>query len=208
MLIMSNLAVVRLGLYQSLRIGIVSLALAMVFVAGARAQFGVPLNHSDPKMEPVAVRELVANYCRMDYSGARLDPGAWLKLQPLVSWKTNPDYPLIMVTSRFDVDAEPIPQHGKYNVTVHYRVLGRYDMGEGYSPESSSAVQDVQFAVSEVNGDWRITDVEPNYPHPSRAATMQWLNKKLAETQDPWSKTIYQHAVEVLQPQKASPPVQ
>ena len=195
-------------MHQSLRIGIISLVLAMAFAAAATAQFGVPLNHTDPKMEPVAVRELVANYCRMDYSGARLDPSAWPKLQDLVSWKSNPDYPLIMVTSRFDVDAEPIPQHGKYNVTVHYRVLGRYDLVEGYSQEPSNAVHDVQFAVSEVNGDWRISDVEPNYPHPSRAAAMRWLNQKLAQTQDPASKMMYQHAVEDLQPQKASSPVQ
>jgi len=107
-----------------------------------------------------------------------------------------------MVTIRFDVDPEPTPEHGKYMVTVHYRLLGKYDMAEGYSNESVKAVQDVQFVVSEVNGDWRITDAEPNYPHPSRAAVLQWLNKKLAEAQDPASKTIYQHAVEALQPQK------
>ena len=60
------------------------------------------------------------------------------------------------------------------------------------SPRTS--LQDAQFVVSEVNGDWRITDVNPNYPHPSRAAVLQWLNKKLADAQDPATKLTYQHA--------------
>ena len=45
----------------------------------ARAQFGVPLNHTDPKLEPAAVRELVAQYCRLDYAGARLNPAEWVE---------------------------------------------------------------------------------------------------------------------------------
>ena len=61
-----------------------------------------------------------------------------------------------------------------------------------------------QFVVSEVNGDWRITDAEPSYPHLSRAAVLQWLNKKLAEAQDPASKLMYQHALQDLQPQKSA----
>ena len=126
-------------------------------VVGAEAQFGVPLNRTDPRLESVTARELVERYCRMDYAGARLNPSDWPKLQPLVSWRSNPDFPLMMVTSRFDVDTEPIQEHGKYLVTVHYRLLGKYDMAEGYSQESANTIQDVQFVVAEVNGDWRIT---------------------------------------------------
>ena len=188
-----------------LRVTFVSLSCLMALNSGAWAQFGVPLNHTDPKLEAIAVRELVARYCRLDYAGARLNPSDWPKLQPLVAWQANPDYSLFMVTSRFDVDPESVPEHGKYQVTVHYRVLGKYDMSEGYSQESAKQVEDVQYVVSEVNGDWRIAEAEPGYPHPSRAAALQWLNKKLAEAQDPVAKTIYQHAVEQLQSQKSTP---
>jgi len=190
---------------RSLRLAFISLACLTVLATGAEAQFGVPLNHTDPKLEPVTVRELVARYCRLDYAGARLNSTDWVKLQPLVAWQANPDYSLFMVTSRFDVDTDLVPEHGRYQVTVHYRLLGKYYMSEGYSQESANQVEDVQYVVAEVNGDWRITDVEPNYPHPSRAAALQWVNKKLAEAQDPVAKTIYQHAVEQLQAQKATP---
>ena len=108
----------------------------------------------------------------------------------------------MMVTLRFDVDPEPILDRGKYSVVVHYRLLGKYDMAEGYSNESANTVQDVQFVVAQVNGDWRITDADPSYPHPSRAAALQWINKKLEAAQDPATKMIYQHAVEALQPPK------
>ena len=172
---------------------------------GASAQFGVPLNHSDAKLEPATIRELVARYCRMDYAGVRLNPAEWPKIQPLVAWRENPEFPLFIVTSRFDVDAELGFEHGKYEVTVHYRLLGKYDMAEGYSQDATDQIQNVSFVVSEVNGDWRITEIEPNYPHTSKAAALQWVNLRLAGTQDPMAKSIYQHAVELLQAQKASP---
>lgn len=190
---------------SSSRVGFLTFAIVVVLAARSGAQFGVPLNHDDPKLQPAAVRELVAKYCRMDYAGARLDSADWVKLEPLVAWHANPDFSLFMPTSRFDVDTEPILEHGKYQVMVHYRLLGRYDLSEGYSQESANQIEDVQFTVSEVNGDWRISEANPGYPHPSRAAALQWANKKLAETQDPAIKVIYQRAVEQLQTQKSNP---
>jgi len=114
---------------------------------------------------------------------------------------------LFMVTSRFDVDKDMVQSHGKYELTVHYRLAGKYDLAEGYSDDTSStgSVEDVRFMVTEVNGDWRISDIQPNYPHASQAAALQWVNQKLAKAQDPVAKTIYQHAVDLLQSQKVSP---
>ena len=171
----------------------------------AVAQFGVPLDHTDARLEPATVRELVARYCRLDYAGARLNPTDWPKLQPVVSWTSNPDYPLFMITARFDVDAVAVPDHGKYTVVVHYRLLGKFDLAEGYSLDSANHVEDVRYTVAEINGAWRVTDAEPSYPHPSKAATLQWLNGKLAGAKDEASKTIYQNALDRLQVQKPSP---
>jgi hypothetical protein len=177
----------------------------IVWSAGALAQFGMPVGHTDPKLEPATVRELVARYCRLDYAGARLNPADWPKLRPVVSWTSNPDYPLFMVTSRFDIDTDAIPEHGKYIVGVHYRLLGKFDLLEGFSVESANHVEDVRYTVAEVNGEWRVTDVEPGYPHPSKAATLQWLNGKLANAKDAASQMIYQNAMSRLQTQNASP---
>jgi hypothetical protein len=185
-----------------------ALVYGLLFVAaavGASAQFGVPLNHEDPKLEAVTIRELVAKYCRTDYSGARLSPADWAKLQPMVAWNANPDYSLFVVTSRFDVDPIVGLEHGKYPITVHYRLVGRYDMAEGYSEESPNQIQDVQFVVSDVNGDWKITEADPSYPHVSKAAALQWLTKQLTGTEETATKLTYQHAIDLLQAQKVSP---
>jgi hypothetical protein len=187
---------------------LVSHSLWWLFISSAvaMAQLDMPLNHSDPKLEPATVRELVARYCRLDYAGVRLNQADWPKLQPVVSWTSNPDYSLFMITARFDVDTDAVPEHGnKYIVVVHYRLLGKFDLSEGYSLDSASHVEDVSYSVAEVNGDWRITDAEPGYPHPSRAATLQWLNGKLADAKDEASQTIYKNALDRLQADKTSP---
>jgi len=177
----------------------------MLTITVASGQYGVPLGQKDPKLEPVQIRELVAQYCRLDYAGARLNSSEWSKIQSLVAWRSNPDFPLFMVTSRFDVSDEVDSTHGKYEVSVRYRLLGKYDLTEGYSQDSSNNVETVRFVVSEVNGDWRITEAEPNYPHPSKAAALQWINQKQSEASDPVAKTIYKRALESLQAQKSSP---
>jgi hypothetical protein len=178
------------------------------FSAGLRAQMDMPLNHADPALEPVTVRELVARYCRTDYAGARLNPSDWPKMQPLVSWREDPEFPLFMVTARFDVSSALDSQHGKYGVTVHYRILGKYDLAEGYSQEPGNQVREVRFTVAQVNNEWKITDAEPNYPYVSKAAAIQWVNRKLAEASDPVAKTLYENALKRLQgpaPGAASP---
>ena len=100
---------------------------------GAVGTFPLPMNHTEQDTRAEQMRELVSKYCRLDYEGARLDPQAWAKLQPLVWWKANPDYTQINVISRYTVETAPVLTHGKYTVTVHYRLLGRFEPGIGYS---------------------------------------------------------------------------
>lgn len=168
--------------------------------ASSFAQFGIPVgNHDDARAQPARVRELVAQYCRLDYEGARLSSQDWPKLQPVVAWRSNPDFPIINVISRFTIDDQPVADHGKYLINVHYRLLGRFTLGEGFSKDAASSIENIAFTVGQVNGDWRITDVEPNYPHPSRAAMLKWLNDNLSQASDATAKTIYQHAFSDLQ---------
>ena len=90
-------------------------------------------------------------------------------------------------------------------ITVHYRLLGRFETGIGYSPEAANSNEDVDYIVTAVNDEWRIDDAEPNFPHPSRAAMLKWLNDQISTTQDPAAKNLYQEAVQKLQAQSASP---
>ncbi len=183
------------------------LPMIFVFAAGsaAWAQFPLPLNRVEQDTRAEQTRSLVSKYCRLDYGGARLGPQAWPKLQPLVWWKTNPDYAQIDVISRYTVETDPALVNGRYTVTVHYRLLGRFETGIGYSREMANSTRDVEYTVTAVNDEWRINDAEPNFPHPSRAAMLQWLNDQISATQDSLTKNIYQEALRQLQAQSASP---
>jgi hypothetical protein len=169
------------------------------------AQF--PINTQKPVEDetPIQVRALVGKYCRLDYEGGRLDPNAWPKVAPLVWWKEAPKYSQIDVVARYIVDPEPVARGGKYAVSVHYRLLGTYDLVNGYLPEPAGSMQNVDFLVSPENTEIRIGDAENTFPHPSRAAMLKWLNEQLASTQDAAVKDRLQKAVTLLSAQSASP---
>jgi hypothetical protein len=169
------------------------------------AQF--PINTQKPPEDntPAQVRELVLRYCRLDYEGSRLDPKLWPKFEPLVWWKEAPKYSQIDVVARYAVDPDPVVSGGKVIASVHYRLLGTYDLANGYVPEPPGSMQNVAFIVSPENTEFRIADAENTFPHPSRAAMLKWLNGQLGSEQDPAVKERLQRAVTLLSAQPASP---
>ena len=176
----------------------------LLCASGAFAQFGIPT--SVPKTTQSAdIRNKVAQYCRQDYLGARINEQDWPKLKPVVSWTSNPDYPLIDVVSRYEVDSNATNEHGKWFVTVRYRLLGRFNMGEGYSTEVAGSTREAQFTVADSNGEVKITDMDPNYPHPSRDTMLKWLQAKDAANTDPRTKVIYEQAIKTCRPNRARP---
>jgi len=181
----------------------------LLFVSGAvsmlTAQFDVPLNRVEQDTKSADVRELVSKYCRLDYEGARLDDRGWSKFEPLVSWRSNPEYAEINVISRYTVDTEVASSRGKHTVSVHYRLLGSYNLSTGYVREAPNTSQNVQYTVTDTNGEFRISDAENTLPHPSRAAMLKWLNEKLAAAPEEPAKLRYQDALRQLQAQPASP---
>jgi hypothetical protein len=184
---------------------ILSLSFLSAVISSAQSPMPLPLGHVEQDTRAEEVRELVSKYCRLDYAGARLDPQSWAKFEPLVWWKANPDYTQMAVISRYTVESAPVVAHGKFSITVHYRLLGRFETGIGYTPEPANSTEDVDYTVTSVNDEWRINDAEPNFPHLSRAAMLTWLNNKISSTQDASAKNIYQMALERLQAQSGSP---
>ena len=71
--------------------------------------------------------------------------------------------------------------------------------------EPPNSNQDVDYIVTGVNGEWRISDSDNELPHPSRAAMLKWLNDKLSPAQDEPANIRYQDALRQLQAQPASP---
>lgn len=182
-----------------------ALLLSASFLLHAQIPTDIPLSTHSDDAEPAQIHELVSSYCRLDYEGARLDPQAWSKFQPLVWWQSSPAYTQIDVVARYAVDMPSTSNQTRYDVTVHYRLLGVYDMATGYAREPQGTTQDVEFSITSQKTDWRIDDAENTFPHPSRAAMLTWLNKQLSTAQDAAAKTRYENALKLLQAQPASP---
>jgi hypothetical protein len=183
----------------------VALFVASACLLVAQSRFPMPLGRPEQDTKSADVRELVSKYCRLDYDAARIDGKGWAKIEPLVTWHANPEYSEINVIARYTADAAPVSDNGKYTVTVHYRLLGTYNLSMGYVPEAPNAIQDVDFTVTDTNGSLRISDIQNTLPHPSRAAMLKWLNDRMSETQDEHAKTLYQEALHQLEAQPASP---
>ncbi len=179
------------------------LVFMLLSVASAFAQFGIP-TQSQKVTNEADIRNRVGQYCRLDYQGARLTDQDWQKLKPVVNWPNNPDYPLIDVVSRYDIGSNVTETHGKWHATVTYHMLGRFTIGQGYSTEVAGSDKEVEFTVQEINGELKVIDVDPNYPHPSRAAMLKWLESKQAAA-DPNTKVIYDEAIKALSAQSGSP---
>jgi hypothetical protein len=186
------------------RVILVSLFLIAVSTFGF-AQFPIPTQRPSEDNTGAQVRQLVSNYCRLDYEGSRLDPKMWPKFQPLVWWTSAPEISKVNVVARYTVDSEPTEDHGKYSVTVHYRLLGTFDPNLGYLPEPEGSTQDVYYSVTQQNSDWRIADSDNTLPHPSRNAMLKWLTQQAGSAQDQALKARYQAAIDKLQQQSASP---
>jgi hypothetical protein len=189
----------------SIRRVLLGLALVVAAPGFLLAQFPVPTQHVSEDTEPAQIHELVSKYCRLDYEGARLDPQTWPKFEPIVWWKSNPNYTQIDVVARYSVDIPPEASKGKYVVTAHYRLLGTYDLKTGYVREPEVSNQNVDFLVSLENLEWRIADAENTSPHLSRAAMLKWVNEEINTTQDKEAKVRLQDALKQLQAQSASP---
>ena len=175
----------------------------LLSVGSALAQFGIPTQL--PKQTNEAeVRNKVGQYCRLDYLGGRLSDQDWQKLKPVVNWSANPDFPLVDVVSRYDISANVTQEHGKWHVPVTYHMLGRFDIGQGYSKEVAGSDKEAEFTVQEIGGELKVIEVDPNYPHPSRASMLKWLESKQAAA-DPNTKIIYDEAIKALSAQSGSP---
>jgi len=169
------------------------------------AQFPMPNARDLDDPTPAHVRTVVSNYCRLEYEGARLDPQELPKFKQFVWWSSAPKYSQIDVIARYIVDQAPVAAKDKYTVSVQYRLLGVYDMVNGYVPEPPGSMQHVEFAVSSQNGEWRVADADNSLPHPSRAAMLKWLTSQLSTAQDETVKQRLQRALTLLQAQPASP---
>ena len=145
-------------------------------------------------------RSLVGQWCRSDYEGARLSADGWKKFDPLTSLKTNPDFNSIYVISRYQMNP---PERVSMEASVTYSVIGRYELGIGYTLLSDT--RGVNFRFSDKSGDLQISDIDPAQPNVSKPAFIAWLKTQLATAKSVNEKMPLQQALDQLVPPPPQP---
>ena len=145
-------------------------------------------------------RTLIGQWCRMDFEGARLSSADWTKFDPLTSLKSNPDFSAIYVITRYQMVP---PDRVSMQATVSFNVIGRFDVGMGYTPMNDMRYVDFKFA--EKDGDLQITDLDPSQPNVSKAAFIAWLKTQIASTSNDLDKLALKNALEQLVPPPPKP---
>jgi len=140
---------------------------------------------------------VVRDYLRLDFTGARLSPASWPRIKALTSWKSNPEWQSVTIVSQYEVISDEERTHSAV-ASVKYGVLGRFRIGVGYTPEAG--VETVVFKLREVDDGWKIEELDPMInPHVSRARAVQWLQSALATEQDAGNKAAMERALNALQ---------
>ena len=145
-------------------------------------------------------RGLVGQWCRLDFEGSRLNDGGWKKFDNLTNIKLNPDFSSIYVISRYQVDS---PERISMSVPVTYNVIGRYEVGVGYTPMNDTRY--VAFKFSDKEGDLQIVDIDPPQPNVSKMVFLAWVKEQLAAAKSDTDKLALQNALNQLVPPQPKP---
>ncbi len=175
------------------RIAVVGFVLFASFSFAQLRSSGLPKNEQ--------VQSAVREFCRQDFVGARLSAEGWNRIKQLTTWKDNPAWKTFHVISRFDQTSISTGLHSA-RVGVKYIVLGRFELGGGYSASAES--EDVEFKLKEIDDEWRIDQTDPEIlePHISKQTAVQWLEQKMKTTADAGEKASIESALKALQPTK------
>lgn len=159
------------------------------------AQSGLRLRVRNPSELYAEQRRIIGIWCRQDFEGQRLVEGIWVRFKPVTTIKDNPDVTSIVIVSRYQVDP---PVAASWNLDVTYTVVGRYEHGSGYRPDPGT--ETVTFKTKDIDGDILIIDLEPNSPHVSKKAAIEWMKKRLESPSSDVEKIHISDALKVLEP--------
>lgn len=169
---------------------------AVIFLSSLlSAQSGLRLRVRNPSELYAEQRRILGTWCRQDFEGLRLADAAWDRFKPITALKENPDVSSIVIVSRYQVDQPATPT---WSLEVTYTVLGRYEHGTGYRPDSGT--ETVTFKTKDIDGDIFITDLEPNSPHVSKKAIIEWMKKRLTTPLSDVEKIHITDALKALEP--------
>jgi hypothetical protein len=181
-----------------------SFLITVALAVFASAQANVRITPGERSNRNAEYRQAAANYCRLDYDGARILPDGWARIQPFTTWRENPDYKRIAVVTRYQILPDMVSEHGRYTFNVQYDISGEYDLSGGYFPDPMRIV--VQVEVGEPADQVRVVGTSESRPFVGRPRFQQWLQAKLNAETDPVAKATLQASLQRLLAQPKNPP--
>ena len=178
-------------------------ALLASLAAFAPAQSGLRINPGEHSNRNAEYRQVVANYCRLDYDGARLTAQGWPRIQPITSWRENPEFKRISVVTRYQILPDMRSDHGRYGFDVQYDVSGEFDLSSGYFPDPNRIL--VHIELGDFNGDGRVMETSEQRPFVGQPRFLQWLQARLAAESDPVAKATLEASLRRYQEQVKKP---
>src|SRR5581483_4037049 len=177
--------------------------IVLLLIGIGAAQANVHINPGEHSSRMTEYRQVVGNYCRLDYDGARLSPTGWDRIKGLTIWRENPDFKRIVIVNRYEVLPDTSNARGHVVYTIQYDVSGEYDLVGGYFPGPTTST--VQIEVGDSNGDARILDLAEQHPFVGRFRFQQWLQQKINAETDPGTKAVLQSSLQRFQDQVKKP---
>jgi len=153
------------------------------------AQTGVRLTpHSSGALESAKIA--VRRYCEMDAAGFRLSSDTAARMRAVSLTQELLDWQGLVVISNYQVESARVNSRGVL-VTVSYRVVGRFENGDGFIAEPGTDTLELQ-AVS--HGDeWKLSE-----DNEQRARVLKWLREQ-ASAGNPEQKQNLEQAIRGLQ---------
>lgn len=174
-------------------------AVALVAIPGSSfAQFRVTPGEREARVAENLRK--VGTYCRLDFDGARIFPDRWARMQPLTTWRENPDFAGFSVVSRYQILPEVKTERGRRSVVlVQYEITGRYNLHEGYVPDPGSII--ARFEIDDAAPAGKINDIDPQRPFVGHQRFQEWIEAKLESEKEPAIRALLEASIRRFQEQ-------
>lgn len=99
-------------------------------------------------------QSIAAEYCRLDFQGARLSSRTYAEINRLVSWEEEPGWDSVFITDKYEITGYAV-YGDEAEVTVEYTLKGSIS-GQDFTAYEKT--ETVIFRLGLTGGVWKITE--------------------------------------------------
>jgi hypothetical protein len=171
------------------------IAVLLALCAVSLAQTGVKITSRDTTAL-LAPKNAVRRYCEMDAQAFRLSADSAKRMQPVVAEQLSNEWHGFEVIADYQIGAAKANARGVV-VTVTYTVLGRIEVGDGYTPDPRIDTIEVQTVPD--GDDWKLLTDQLRIARVRRGYALKWVREQAGTEKDPYRKVALEQAIKALQ---------